>query len=160
MATEPAALIPLMKGSKHVAIIGDHKQLPPVIVSAQAQEGGLAVSLFERLVREGKIPSIMLDTQYRMHPAISAFPSGAIYNSALKDGTDPAALVPPETEYLPGRHGHRAPLAWISHGHGEAPRSRSLENAGEAQICADVVADLLAKNPVSVGFPPKICPFR
>ena len=52
MATEPLTNIPLMKGSSHVAIIGDHKQLPPVIISPEAHAGGLATSLFERLIHE------------------------------------------------------------------------------------------------------------
>lgn len=53
MATEPLSIVPLMKGSGQVAIIGDHKQLPPVIVSEKAQAGGLGTSLFERLIHEG-----------------------------------------------------------------------------------------------------------
>ena len=70
MSTEPASLIPLMKGvsgpmlsrdllvinyfqSQHVALIGDHKQLPPVITSQEAQLNGLGISLFERLTEEG-----------------------------------------------------------------------------------------------------------
>jgi superfamily I DNA and/or RNA helicase len=39
--------------SRHVSLIGDHKQLPPVITSTEAQEGGLGISLFERLTEEG-----------------------------------------------------------------------------------------------------------
>ena len=53
MSTEPATLIPLMKGCRHVSLIGDHKQLPPVILSSEAREQGLAISLFERLTEEG-----------------------------------------------------------------------------------------------------------
>jgi superfamily I DNA and/or RNA helicase len=34
-------------------LIGDHKQLPPVIVSQEAKDIGLGVSLFERLTQEG-----------------------------------------------------------------------------------------------------------
>jgi superfamily I DNA and/or RNA helicase len=79
MSTEPASLIPIMKGvraqenslfligvdfifqSRHVALIGDHKQLPPVIVSREAQALGLGMSLFERLTGEaGKASQILL----------------------------------------------------------------------------------------------------
>jgi DNA polymerase III delta prime subunit len=52
MSTEPASLIPLMKGSQHVALVGDHKQLPPIITSREAQVSGLGTSLFERLIEE------------------------------------------------------------------------------------------------------------
>ncbi|KAF8645614.1 hypothetical protein AX16_007696 [Volvariella volvacea WC 439] len=106
MSTEPASLIPLMKGSQHVALIGDHKQLPPIIRSSEAQEGGLGVSLFERLIEEGNVPTIMLDTQYRMHPAISDFPSSEFYGRGLRDGTVDAngnailGFEPPVSRYL------------------------------------------------------------
>ncbi|THU97878.1 P-loop containing nucleoside triphosphate hydrolase protein [Dendrothele bispora CBS 962.96] len=97
MSTEPASLIPLMKGSQHVALIGDHKQLPPVITSPEAQAMGLGISLFERLTEEGEIPSIMLNIQYRMHPAISHFPSLEFYNLSLLDGTiDHGGYVSPK----------------------------------------------------------------
>lgn len=48
-----------MKGSQRVVLVGDHKQLPPVIKSREAEEGGLGKSLFERLMRLGA-PSAML----------------------------------------------------------------------------------------------------
>ncbi|KAJ2915118.1 hypothetical protein MD484_g5315, partial [Candolleomyces efflorescens] len=106
MSTEPATLIPLMKGCRHLALIGDHKQLPPVILSQEAKDIGLGVSLFERLTQEGHTPSIMLDTQYRMHPNISSFPSNEFYLGGVRDGTIDAegnvipGLMPPKSVYL------------------------------------------------------------
>lgn len=50
-----------------MAIIGDHKQLPPVIISPEAHAGGLATSLFERLIHEKRmsLPVIKtVDTRY------------------------------------------------------------------------------------------------
>jgi superfamily I DNA and/or RNA helicase len=32
-------------------MIGDHKQLPPVVISPEAKNGGLSRSLFERLIQ-------------------------------------------------------------------------------------------------------------
>jgi hypothetical protein len=57
MATEPLSsdysqIADWVDQSSHVAIIGDHKQLPPVIISEEAQAGGLATSMFERLIHE------------------------------------------------------------------------------------------------------------
>lgn len=46
---------------------------------------GLGESLFEKLMRAGLKPH-MLAEQYRMHPAISAFPNRMFYDSMLKDG--------------------------------------------------------------------------
>ncbi|RKP10557.1 AAA domain-containing protein, partial [Thamnocephalis sphaerospora] len=83
--TEPQCLVPLTKGAKHAVIIGDHKQLPPLILDAEAQKGGLGLSLLERMTYAGA-PSTMLNTQYRMHPAICAFPSTYFYLGQLANG--------------------------------------------------------------------------
>jgi superfamily I DNA and/or RNA helicase len=48
-----------MKGSQRVVLVGDHKQLPPVIKNRDAEAGGLGMSLFERLMHLGA-PSAML----------------------------------------------------------------------------------------------------
>ena len=50
---EPTTLIPLMKGARHVVLIGDHKQLPSVCSSDEARSEGLNSSLFERFKRQG-----------------------------------------------------------------------------------------------------------
>ena len=42
-------------------------------------------SLFERLTQTGH-PSVLLDTQYRMTPAISAFPNETFYQGRLRNG--------------------------------------------------------------------------
>lgn len=52
------------------------------------EAGGLGVSLFERLLDAG-VPARLLDTQYRMHPAIAAFPSRNFYGGRLKNGVSP-----------------------------------------------------------------------
>ena len=59
LRSEPESLIPLTKGSRHVVLVGDHCQLPPVIKSDVALQGGLSVSMFERLIKAGA-PSSML----------------------------------------------------------------------------------------------------
>lgn len=51
-----------MKGGLRVVLVGDHKQLPPVIKSRDAEEGGLSTSLFERLMHLGA-PSAMLQVR-------------------------------------------------------------------------------------------------
>eukprot|EP00762_Andalucia_godoyi_P002687 ANDGO_03276.mRNA.1 Regulator of nonsense transcripts 1 homolog len=84
-ATEPEALIPLVKGAQQVVLVGDHCQLGPVIVCKQAAEAGLSRSLFERLVILGYRP-IRLQVQYRMHPCLSEFPSTYFYEGTLQNG--------------------------------------------------------------------------
>ena len=54
---------------EQVVLIGDHKQLRPIIMCKEAAELGLEKSLFEKywLSKSGqKVERIMLDTQYRM----------------------------------------------------------------------------------------------
>ena len=84
-ATEPEALIPLVHGSKHVILVGDHCQLGPVVVNKVAAKAGLKQSMFERLIALGVRP-VRLEVQYRMHPALSEFPSAAFYEGSLQNG--------------------------------------------------------------------------
>jgi len=90
--TEPMALVPLANGCQQLVLVGDHKQLPPTVVSREAELAGMTLSLFDRLIRAGVKP-YLLDTQFRMHPAISYFPSLSFYKGLVKSGT-PAAERP------------------------------------------------------------------
>ncbi|EDN91568.1 hypothetical protein SS1G_00971 [Sclerotinia sclerotiorum 1980 UF-70] len=62
-SAEPECMIPLVLGCKQVVLIGDHKQLGPVIMNKKAAKAGLDQSLFERLVKLGLKP-ILLNVQY------------------------------------------------------------------------------------------------
>ena len=84
-ATEPTVLVPAVKDCEQLVLCGDRRQLPPTVASDLADENGYAVSLLERLINNG-IDSVQLDTQYRMHPSISSYPSSAFYDGSLKDG--------------------------------------------------------------------------
>ncbi|XP_066521197.1 3'-5' exoribonuclease HELZ2 [Hoplias malabaricus] len=83
MATEPEAFIPLVKHRpKQIVLLGDHKQLQPVVNCDLVQRLGMRRSLFERYMRK----ALMLDTQYRMQEDICAFPSQEFYEGKLKTG--------------------------------------------------------------------------
>ena len=85
MALEAATWIPLVLGRRCV-LAGDHCQLPPVVKSDRAAREGLAVTLFERLAlgdSSAKACSFMLETQYRMHADICAWPSRELYSGRL-----------------------------------------------------------------------------
>lgn len=84
-AAEPEALIPIVHGCKQLVFVGDHCQLGPVITEKRAAAAGLGQSMFERLVALGVRP-IRLQVQYRMHPALSAFPSVTFYEGTLQNG--------------------------------------------------------------------------
>jgi len=84
-ATEPECLIPIVLGAKQLVLVGDHCQLGPVVMSKKAARAGLSQSLFERLVVLGVRP-IRLQVQYRMHPALSEWPSNTFYEGSLQNG--------------------------------------------------------------------------
>lgn len=84
-AIEAEALIPIAMGAKQIVLVGDHCQLGPVVMCKTAAKAGLTQSLFERLVLIGFRP-IRLQIQYRMHPALSEFPSNMFYEGSLQNG--------------------------------------------------------------------------
>src|SRR6185436_3041394 len=48
-STEPGCWIPLLR-SERLILAGDHRQLPPTVVSTEADREGFSVSLLERLM--------------------------------------------------------------------------------------------------------------
>jgi senataxin len=87
---ELSALIPLKYGCSKCILVGDPEQLPPTVLSRAAQSYGYEQSLFVRMQRNHPGDVHLLDTQYRMHPEISSFPSKQFYNSKLADGPNMA----------------------------------------------------------------------
>lgn len=108
MATEPEILIPLVTFFKteKVVLLGDHKQLRPVVKNDSLQKLGLDRSLFERYYQD----AFMLDTQYRMHRDICAFPSMEFYQNRLKTWPNlqrqPSVLGHPRKNSCPVIFGH------------------------------------------------------
>ena len=86
-AMEAECLIPIVLGAKQLVLVGDHCQLGPVVMCKKAAKAGLTQSLFERLVLIGLRP-LRLQVQYRMHPALSEFPSRMFYEGTLQNGVD------------------------------------------------------------------------
>ena len=140
-ATEPASLVPLVRGARQIVLVGDHRQLPPTVISRRAENGGLRRSLFERLVAMG-IEPMLLDTQYRMHPAISDFPNRTFYEGRLVDGItaadrpNPAGLIWNDWE---------VPMAFLPVNGDEllSPDGASKENPAEAGWVAKILENLL-----------------
>jgi hypothetical protein len=82
-STEPACWVPLLRANK-VILAGDHCQLPPTVLSNEAAERGLAVSLMERLVGLfGPGIARLLTVQHRMHTAIMGFSNAEFYGGEL-----------------------------------------------------------------------------
>ena len=92
-ASEPSTWIPLARARRAV-LIGDPKQLAPIVRSREAAQAGLARSLMSRLMSKTStsspdasesigVLSVALDTQYRSHEAISSWCSVESYNGRL-----------------------------------------------------------------------------
>jgi len=81
--TEAAAWAPLQIVDRLV-LAGDHFQLPPTVISAEAVGEGFGISLLERLMdRPGKEVARRLGVQYRMNEQIMKFPSKEFYEDSL-----------------------------------------------------------------------------
>ncbi|OEJ99630.1 IGHMBP2 family helicase [Roseivirga misakiensis] len=80
-ALEPACWIAIRKAHRLI-MAGDHLQLPPTIKSLKAAKSGLAETLFEKAINHIE-QSVMLSTQYRMHPDIVKFSGDHFYNGGL-----------------------------------------------------------------------------
>ena len=52
----------LARGARAVALVGDHRQLPPTVLSRAAELGGMSLSLFDRL--QAGSNSSLLATSY------------------------------------------------------------------------------------------------
>jgi ATP-dependent RNA/DNA helicase IGHMBP2 len=135
-AVEPAAYLALLRAGRAV-LAGDPMQLPPTILSRSAEEGGLGISLFERIARLHPGAAVMLEEQHRMNRLIMHYPSQALYGGRLRAHPDVAGHA------LDDR-----PLVFVdTAGRGleeETPAgSDSKQNPGEAALAASEVERIL-----------------
>ena len=72
---------------KTMILVGDPNQMTIGIYNPKVIQLGFNKSLMERLI-ENQHPIIMLNKQFRMHSAISQFPSSYIYKGELTDGLE------------------------------------------------------------------------
>ena len=79
--TIPSVLIPIAKAHRFI-LAGDHKQLPPTILSNDAYE--LEKTLFESLIKKYPHKSQLLNIQYRMNDKLMQFPNSEFYEGLLK----------------------------------------------------------------------------
>ncbi|XP_037077017.1 DNA replication ATP-dependent helicase/nuclease DNA2-like [Pollicipes pollicipes] len=91
---QPAALGPLLLAGRFV-LVGDPRQLPPVIQSAEARRRGMDESLFSRLAAPGN--TVELSVQYRMNSTLMAVANHLTYEGRLTCGAKhiEEATLPP-----------------------------------------------------------------
>jgi superfamily I DNA and/or RNA helicase len=154
--TEPACWIPLLRCDR-VVLAGDHCQLPPTVISKEADAEGFGVSLFERLMAMyGEQHSRRLGVQYRMHKQIMDFSSAQFYESSLTADTSVAAHLLSDLAHVDDDSDLAAtPVQFIDTagaGYEEAlePDGESRLNEAEARLVARKVETLLA-----AGLPPR-----
>lgn len=137
-SAEPECIIPLVLGCKQVVLVGDHKQLGPVIMNKKAAKAGLDQSLFERLVKL-KFTPIRLNVQYRMHPCLSEFPSNMFYDGSLQNGVDDKERSRPDIDF-PWASKEKPMMFWNNQGREEISASgTSYLNRAEASHVEKVV---------------------
>ena len=140
--------LPALRLGSALALVGDHKQLPPVeddalygiVESDEALETLVNRSLFEQ-AWEGGLPEsarCLLTIQHRMHPDIAAYVSKASYDGQLEDAPEvqaydyitrtpfPVALHFVDTEGMRGGRERRGP-------------GGALRNEAEVRVAAQVV---------------------
>ncbi|PGH26410.1 hypothetical protein AJ80_01908 [Polytolypa hystricis UAMH7299] len=129
---ELSALIPLKYGCSKCVLVGDPKQLPPTVLSKVASRFQYEQSLFVRMQANHPKDVHLLDTQYRMHPEISRFPSAAFYDGKLRDGAGMAELrkKPWHGSALLGPYR----FFDVQGMHASAPKGHSLVNMAELQV--------------------------
>lgn len=138
---ELSALIPLKYGCSKCILVGDPKQLPPTVLSREAARFQYEQSLFVRMQANSPNDVHLLDTQYRMHPEISLFPSTAFYDAKLLDGRGMAELRT--------RPWHRSTILGpyrffdVQGTQQSAPRGHSLINLAEIEVALGLFERLI-----------------
>ncbi|WP_459538055.1 IGHMBP2 family helicase [Methanobrevibacter sp.] len=142
-ATIPSILIPIAKAHRFI-LAGDHKQLPPTIISERAHE--LEKTLFEELIRIYPFKSQLLNVQYRMNSLLMKFPNREFYNNGLKSDSSVDDIT--INDILTSQHEEKA-LLFIDTSEVEDNRemhlkdSKSIINDLEADISVSIAQDYL-----------------
>ncbi|MCH2179797.1 MAG: AAA domain-containing protein [Mariniblastus sp.] len=155
-STEPSCWVPLLCTDK-VVMAGDHQQLPPTILSAQAAKEGFGTSLLERVIRiHGPLVTRMLQVQYRMNQQIMAFSSDTFYEGHLI--ADDSVATNRLTDFPTVTHNELTanPLTFIDTAGADwreemEPQGRSRQNLMEAQLVVKKINALC-----SAGVPPSM----
>ncbi len=149
------ALTPaLLQGAARVwriVLAGDHRQLPPTVLSLQAANEGLSLTAFEGLRERDDADgfSHLLTVQHRMHADLMGFPSEQFYDGRLTAHesvaghllTDlnlgPLSIVRPDTAF------ELFDTAGAGYDEDAPEGTESRSNPGEADVVKKLVDDLL-----------------
>ena len=144
--TEPLSLLPIVKSDcHHCLLVGDPKQLPPVVHSigdnrnrAERNKSPLTYTLFERLARSHEPTRLV--KQYRCHPKIAAVASKLFYDNTLQSGN---------IDRVPIFHDS---MLFVDVPRGKSGVNGSLSNEMEArEVCAWIKFALQKAQPEDLG---------
>lgn len=85
------AIIGALMCAKTFVLVGDHMQLPPLVVSELAAKGDFGVSMLKRLADKHPDSVAQLTYQYRMHEEICQLSNDIVYKGKLKCANDTVA---------------------------------------------------------------------
>lgn len=161
MMFDEAAQLPIphalagMLLSRRWVLLGDHRQLPPVVMSDHADRE-ITASVFECL--HDKYGSHLLNVTYRMNEQVCSVVGEAFYGGRLESAPEAASRRMPFTEggaldevLRPERS---AVLARVDH---LQPGMRSVE---ESNLVADLVAELTERHGLPASELAIVAPFR
>lgn len=172
------AILGALRFARRFILVGDERQLPPLVLSKEAANAGLATSLFSKLKYQNESLAraqeqensacVPLKVQYRMHEVISAFASRTFYRGQLRPHYSVARRRLHLLKPLPGSpvlnqatlHALRADLPMVFLDvRGEENASESKLSNAEARAVREVIAGLLARglNEDEIGV---IAPYR
>ncbi|XP_054584687.1 DNA replication ATP-dependent helicase/nuclease DNA2 [Eptesicus fuscus] len=87
--SQPVCLGPLFF-SRRFVLVGDHQQLPPLVLNREARALGMSESLFKRL-EQNEDAVVQLTVQYRMNSKIMSLSNKLTYEGKLECGSDKVA---------------------------------------------------------------------
>ncbi len=154
MAVLPTLFYCAGMATKKVIAVGDPRQLPPIVVSKDPYaQKAMGRSIFEVTVPQPDQSPIvvMLDTQYRMHPAIGSLVSKLFYAGKLKsaDSTSQRSVITDKPPY-PGQ----AVVVVDTQGATRCTKSDdsfSRSNQQTAEICVRLASEAVAAGIESIA---------
>lgn len=87
--SQPICLGPLFFAKRFV-LVGDHQQLPPIVLNPEARSLGMDESLFKRLEHNSEAV-VRLNVQYRMNRQIMSLSNSLMYEGRLECGSERTA---------------------------------------------------------------------
>jgi DNA replication ATP-dependent helicase Dna2 len=152
--TLPLALMAMRKGKRFI-FVGDHKQLPPVILADSVLSDQ---SAFSRLITGNEETAVMLKETYRLSNALSQWPSQQYYqNELISSGAnkDRNFSLTREPDKYNQVLSSEIPFVFIP----SPGRSARNQNLAEARLVANIVQSAVAAglSEAEIGI---VSPFR